>query len=129
MTDEQIIEELGIGDLAPEIQEKLLDEYSYQIGALMEQSLSQEKLDEYLAIINGDQAVIDAWLQHNAPDYRTTEAYNELAKGYDEDPEKVPADKAYAALAWVRQNAPSDFEQSVNQIKERFKADIAQYSA
>ena len=124
--DEQIVEELGLEELDQEKQQEIIDAYRMEIGQSLAGDLSEEQLEEFEAIINGDQDVIDGWLQENAPDYKTTEAYEKLNEGYDEDPEKVPADKVFASMAWIQKNSP-DFTGKVEDIKDRFKADIEQY--
>lgn len=124
--DEQIVNDLEIGDLDPEKQAALIDAYRMEIGQALASDLSDDQLAEFEAIINGDQEVIDNWLKENAPDYESTEAFEELGKGYDEDPEKVPADKVYASMAWVQKNSPN-LSEKVEAIKARIKADIEKY--
>lgn len=125
--DAQVIQDLGISGLTPEQQDTIINEYQIQVGSALAGDLSEEQLEEFEAIIDGNQEVIDRWLQENAPDYKSSEAFQELSKGYDEDPEKVPADKVYASMAWVEKYAGPDFADKVNAIKEHFKADIEQY--
>lgn len=124
--DEQIVQELGVEDFDQERQQEIIDAYRMEVGGILAGDLSEEKLEEFEAIINGEQSVIDAWLQENAPDYQSTEAFQKLSEGYDEDPEKVPADKVYASMAWVQKNSP-DFAEKVEAVKQRFKSDIEQY--
>jgi len=124
--DEQIIEELEIGNLSSDQQQALIDEYRMAVGEAITGNLSPELLAEFEAIVNGDQNVIDAWLQENAPDFQTTQAYADLNEGFDEDPEKVPADKVFASIAWMQKNSPN-FADTVAVIRDRIKANIAQY--
>lgn len=124
--DEQIVEELGLKELDRDKQQEIIDSYRIEIGQALAGDLNEEQLEEFEAIINGDQDVINGWLQENAPDYKTTEAYEQLGQGYDEDSEKVPADKVFASMAWVQKNSPN-FASTVEVIKDRFKADIEQY--
>jgi len=127
MFDEaQLIEQLGIQDLTPEEQENVLDEYKIQLGGRLTEDLSDDQLAEFEDIIDGNQEVIDRWLAANKPDYRDSEAYQELAKGYDEDPEKVPADKVYAATLWIATYSP-DFEEKMSAVVDQMKDHIDEY--
>jgi hypothetical protein len=124
--EENLVQELGIENLTRQQQQNVIDEFKIQVGEALSANLSADKLKEFELIINGDQQVIDSWLSNNVPDYRSQIAYQELQAGYDEDPDKVPGDKAYATLAWVEVNSP-DFRSSFAAIKENIKVNIDQY--
>ena len=114
--DQDLIAELGIEGLTPEEQATIIDNLNYDIGDALESSLSEEQLEEYQSIIDGDQAVIDAWLQHNVPHFKETPAFKEL----NEDADDIPADKVFASIAWIQFNAPH-FEQVVAELKQKAK--------
>lgn len=122
----QLIEQLGLQEYSPEDQQHLIEEYQMQIGEALTDGLTVEQLGEYQQIIDGNDEVIANWLNENEPNYRDTAAFKELSVGYDEDPEKVPADKVYASLAWVQHNA-KDIDQTVARIRDAIKANPAQY--
>lgn len=122
--DEDLITELGLEHLTTDQQQDIIDELSVRIGQELLGQLTQTQIDEYEAIINGEQPVIDAWLAANDPEYKETVAYQELSVGYDEDPEKVPADKVYASMAWVEKNSPQ-LAETVATIKADIKARVA----
>lgn len=126
LQDDQIVKELGIEYLSAEQQQDLINEYRIAIGEVIAGDLSQDQLDEFDQIIQGNQEVIDRWLAKNKPGFESDSLYALFQEGYDEDPEKVPADKAFAATAWIEKNSP-DFAEKVAAVRDRFKFDIAQY--
>jgi hypothetical protein len=125
MNSEELITELGIENYSPEEQQRILDELNMLVGEAMLGHLSEEQVDEYEAIINGDQEVITSWLAMNDPGYAETVAYQELAEGYEDDPDKIPADKVYASMAWIEKNNPN-LSETVAMIKATLKASLAQ---
>lgn len=125
--DTQLIQELGIGHLNAEQQENILDEFHTQVGEILSENLSEAQLDEYESIINGDDAVIEAWLAANAPDYKNTPLYEEIEAGYDTDPDKVPAEKVIAYLGWVELNNPG-IDEAIVTVKANIQSIIDQYT-
>ena len=121
---QDVIVELGLEHLTSEQQENVLEELNRRVGEKLFSQLSEEQAREYEAILNGDQAVIDAWLQANAPNYKESEAYKEFSIGFEEDPDKVPADKVFASMAWVQINSPN-IDATVDEIKAQLKAEFA----
>jgi len=126
MTNEDLIQELGIEAFTPEEQTNIIDKFQIEIGEALSEGLSEQQLAEYQSIIDGDQEVIDTWLAANAPDYKDTIAYKEFAIGFEEDPDQVPADKVFASMAWVQQHSPN-LNDTIESIKRTFKANPAEY--
>jgi len=124
--DDQLIAELEIQNLTLEEQQNVLDELRMQIGEALASGYTDEQMAEYQAIIDDDHEVINAWLIANAPDYKSTTAYQQLAEGYDSDPDKVSPDKVYAYMAWVEKNSP-ELAETVARIKADVKANIDSY--
>jgi len=122
--DDQIISELGIENLDPEQQQEVLNEFRMLVGEALAKDLSNEQMTEYFAIIDGNEAVIASWLTENVPDYKEMIAYQELAKGFDQDPDQVSPDKVFASFAWVQKNNPN-LAQTVEEIKTALKAHLA----
>lgn len=125
MNSDELIAELGIENKSPEEQQRILDELNMLVGEAMLGHLSEEQVTEYEAIINGDQEVITNWLTANDPHYQDTIAYQQLAEGYEDDPDKVPADKVYASMAWIEKNNPN-LNETVSMIKATLKANLTQ---
>jgi len=122
----QLIELLGLQEFSPEEQQTIIENYQMEVGEGLTEGLTEAQLQEYQQIIDGNQQVISDWLEQNQPEYRESTAFQELSEGYDEDPEKVPADKVYASIAWVQLNA-TDMEGTVARIQAEVKANPAQY--
>jgi hypothetical protein len=124
--NDELITELGLEALTSEQQQRIIDELNMRVGEALVADLSEAQIAEYEAIINGEQEVITSWLQTNDPSYADTVAYQQLTEGYDEDPDKVPADKVYASMAWVEKNNPN-LGQIVARIKAELKENFQQY--
>lgn len=107
---QDMISRLGIGELSETEQADILDEANRRIGENLSSGLNEQQINEYQAIIDGNQAVIDAWLEQNVPDYKESPIYQEIDAGFATDPDQVPADKAFAAMAWVQQHTPDALE-------------------
>lgn len=126
MNTDELIVELGIENLTTQEQQRVLDELNMRVGEAMLAGLSEDQINEYEAIINGHQDVINSWLETNDPGYADTIAYQQLAEGIDQaDPQTVHADKAYASMAWVEKNNPH-LGQTVVRIKDELKATLGQ---
>ena len=128
MNTDDLIVELGIERLTLAQQQSVIDELNMRVGEAVLGGLSTDQVKEYEAIINGHQDVITAWLKANDPEYTETTAYQQLAQGFEDDPDKVPADKVYASMAWIEKNNPN-LNQTIAGIKADLKASLAQYRA
>ncbi|RWZ78536.1 MAG: hypothetical protein EOT05_02180 [Candidatus Microsaccharimonas sossegonensis] len=124
MNSDELIVELGIENYSPEQQQRVLDELNMLVGEAMLGHLNETQVTEYEAIINGNQEVIINWLNENDPDYQESIAYQQLAEGYEDDPDKVPADKVYASMAWLEKNNPN-LSETVETIKATLKSRLA----
>ena len=121
---EDIIKRLGIESLPADEQEEIIDTLNERIGASISMSLTEQQINEYQAIIDGRQVVIDAWLDQNLPNYKDTEVYKEVLAGFESDPEKVPGDKVVASIAWVEKNVPNK-ESIVAKAIEDFSRELS----
>lgn len=121
---EDIIKRLGIESLSADEQEEIIDTLNERIGASISMSLTEQQINEYQAIIDGRQVVIDAWLDQNLPNYKDTEVYKEVQAGFESDPEKVPGDKVVASIAWVEKNVPNK-ESIVAKAIEDFSRELS----
>lgn len=124
---EDLIKELGIEGLEPEKQLRIVDELNMRVGEAIMSGLSEDQIAEYEAIINGEQDVISSWLASNDPGYKDTIAYQQLAEGVESDPDKVPADKVYASMAWIEKNNPN-LSDTVTAIKADLKTNLDQFA-
>ena len=103
VSTEALARHLTIEGLEGAVQQSIIDEAQRRIGEALLRDLSEQELHEYQAIIDGDQAVIDAWLSGHAPAYKTSLLFQEFESGVESDPDHTPADKAFAATAWIQE--------------------------
>jgi hypothetical protein len=122
--DEQFIEKLAITNLPQEKQNEVLEELNYRVGDAITETLSEQQQNEYEAIINADKIVIDAWLNQHLPNYKETALYEELAAGYDQDPEHIDPAKVVASIGWVELNVPT-IQEITNKVIEDLKSELA----
>ncbi|MES2630838.1 MAG: DUF5663 domain-containing protein [Patescibacteria group bacterium] len=125
--EDQLIEQLEIGHLSKESQAEILEDLNLRIGEAVSAELTEQQLTEYEAIINDNHDVIDAWLSQNAPEYKNSSAYKEIAAGYDQDPEHINPDKVFASLAWTQLNSPNAQEIAAKVIQD-FKKELSERS-
>ena len=104
--DEQIIEQLGINNLPSDEKEAVINEAQLRIGEAVSEQLTDDKLNEYQAIIDGDNDVIATWLEKNVPDYKNEVAYQSFEEGVESDPERNDPAKLFASIAWVQITVP-----------------------
>ncbi len=105
--DEYIIEQLGIEAFSKSEQQEMLDEIRLLIGEAVSEGLSHQQLNEYEAIINAHDAVIQPWLEQHAPEYKNTAVYQQLEESAKTDPEHNDPAKIFANLAWIERNVPN----------------------
>lgn len=122
--DEQIIEQLGIGDWPEEKQREILEIATVRFGNAITDSLTEQQLNEYKAIVDDNHEVIDAWLDQNVPDYKESPVYKEIAGGYDADPEKNNPAKLFASIAWIQVNVPN-VQSIIAKALDEYKQELA----
>jgi len=122
--EEYIVEALEIADWDAEKREPVVVEATMRIGNALLDSLTEQQYNEYQAIINDDQAVIDAWLSQNVPDYKDNLVYQEIEQNQDSDPEHNNPSKLFASIAWVQSTVP-DFQDRVADTLATYKQELA----
>jgi len=120
--DQELISELGIENLSEVEQGHVVDALTMKIGEALAAELSEKQLEEFQAIIDGDDDIINNWLAENEPDYKDNPAYEVFV----DEGEGVPAEKMYAYTAWLGVNKP-DFQDIVAEMKADIKANVDQY--
>jgi hypothetical protein len=122
--DDQIIEQLGIQDVAEDEQTEIINEAQVRIGEAISEKLTDDQLNEYQAIIDGNEAVISAWLEKNIPEYKDEPVYRSFVEGLETDPEKNSPEKLFTNLAWIQLTVP-DIQMVVAEAIEAFKQERA----
>jgi len=104
--DEQIVAQLGIAELPEDERKTAINEAQVRIGETISKELTDSQLDEYQAIIDGDNDVIAAWLEKNVPSYKDEAAYQAFEEVAVSDPEHNDPAKLFASIAWVQLTVP-----------------------
>lgn len=123
MDRQQLVDSLGVGNLPVETQDKVVEEAQRRIGEAMMAGLSEQQIGEYEAIVDGNQDVIDAWLEQNMPDYRDSELFEMVEADYESDPDHVPGDKVVASVGWVQKNVPN-LQTVISDVIGKMREDI-----
>lgn len=127
--DDQFLQDIGLADL-PEEQKKpflqhVYDQLEYRVGVRLSEGMSDAQLEEFEAIIDKKQEVIDAWIAQYAPDYATDQLFQKIqeASGLSEIDPILRSE--YAATKWLEVNRP-DYRDVVAQTLDELKQEIVQ---
>lgn len=121
---DELIEQLGIQSWPEDRQNEAVEMAVFRIGNAITEQLTEQQFNEYGAIVDDNQDVIDAWLESNVPDYKDSPVYQEFEAGYDEDPEKNNPAKLFASMAWVQLNVPN-VQDIIAQTLATYKTELA----
>lgn len=105
--EDLILQELNATNLAAEEKQEVLDQVAVRVGEAIGAQLTDAQRNEYQAIVDANQDVISAWLDQNMPDYKDSPIYQEVAAGFETDPEKIQPEKVVASIGWVEVNIPN----------------------
>jgi hypothetical protein len=127
--DEQFLNDIGLADL-PEDQRKpflqhVYDQLEYRVGVRLSDGMSDGQLEEFEAIIDKNEEVVNNWVATYAPNYTEDAVFNKIQveSGLTPDSPVLKAD--YAATKWLEVNRP-DYRDVVAQTLEELKSEINQ---
>jgi hypothetical protein len=127
--DEQFLNDIGLADL-PEDQRKpflqhVYDQLEYRVGVRLSEGMSDSQLEEFEAIIDKNEEVVNTWVANYAPNYAEDAVFNKIQveSGLTPDSPVLKAD--YAATKWLEVNRP-DYRDVVAQTLEELKSEINQ---
>ncbi len=125
--DDKFLDDLGLSSL-PEEQKKpflqhIYDELQLRVGERLSEGLTDEQLDEFEAIIDHKDEVVNPWIERFAPDYRQQETFQRLITELDIPADSIQAKAEYAATRWLELNRPN-YRQVVSETLESLKAEI-----
>jgi len=127
--DEQFLNDIGLADL-PEDQRKpflqhVYDQLEYRVGVRLSEGMSDAQLEEFEAIIDKNEEVVNNWVATYAPNYVEDAVFNKIQveSGLTVDNPVLKAD--YAATKWLEVNRP-DYRDVVAQTLEELKSEINQ---
>lgn len=126
--DDKFLADIGLGDL-PEEQKKpflqhIYDELELRVGTKLSEGMSDAQLEEFEAIIDHKDDIITAWLEANAPDYQSEDAYMRMQQMTGMPAGDKGLRDEYAATKWLEVNRP-DYRDVVAQTLEELKQEIA----
>jgi hypothetical protein len=125
--DDKFLDDLGLGGL-PEDQKQpflqhIYNELEMRVGTRLSEGLTDEQLDEFEAIIDHKDEVVNPWMERFAPDYQQQEAFRRLVTELNIPADSQHAKAEYAATRWLELNRPN-YRQVVNETLEGLKSEI-----
>jgi len=125
--DDQFLTDIGLADL-PEEQKKpflqhVYDQLEYRVGVRLSEGMTDAQLEEFEAIIDRKEDVVNNWIQTNAPGYAAEEVFHKIqqASGLAADNPALKAE--YAATKWLEVNRP-DYRDVVAKTLDELKTEI-----
>jgi len=125
--DDQFLNDIGLADLPDEQKKPFLqhvyDQLEYRVGVRLSEGMSDAQLEEFEAIIDRKEDVVNDWIHANAPGYAAEEVFQKIqqASGLSADSPVLKAD--YAATKWLEVNRP-DYRDVVAKTLDELKTEI-----
>ena len=127
--DDQFLADIGLADL-PEEQKKpflqhVYDQLEYRVGVRLSEGMTDAQLEEFEAIIDRKEDIVNNWIHTYAPGYAAEEMFQKIqqASGLSANDPALKAE--YAATKWLEVNRP-DYRDVVAKTLEELKAEIGQ---
>lgn len=127
--DDQFLQDIGLAEL-PEDQRKpflqhVYDQLEYRVGMRLSEGMSDAQLEEFEAIIDKKQEVVDAWVTQFAPGYGSDELFTKIQQATNLPAESPALKSEYAATKWLEVNRP-DYRDVVAKTLDELKQEIIQ---
>ena len=127
--DDQFLTDIGLAEL-PEDQRKpflqhVYDQLEYRVGMRLSEGMSDAQLEEFEAIIDKKQEVVDAWVAQFAPTYGSDELFAKIQHATNLPAESPALKSEYAATKWLEVNRP-DYRDVVAKTLDEMKQEIIQ---
>ena len=127
--DDQFLTDIGLAEL-PEDQRKpflqhVYDQLEYRVGMRLSEGMSDAQLEEFEAIIDKKQEVVDAWVAQFAPTYGSDELFAKIQQATNLPAESPALKSEYAATKWLEVNRP-DYRDVVAKTLDELKQEIIQ---
>jgi hypothetical protein len=125
--DDQFLTDIGLADLPDEQKKPFLqhvyDQLEYRVGVRLSEGMTDAQLEEFEAIIDRKEDIVNSWIQANAPGYAAEEVFHKIqqASGLAADNPALKAE--YAATKWLEVNRP-DYRDVVAKTLEELKSEI-----
>ena len=125
--DDQFLTDIGLADLPAEQKKPFLqhvyDQLEYRVGVRLSEGMNDAQLEEFEAIIDRKEDIVNTWIQANAPGYAAEEVFHKIqqASGLAADNPVLKAE--YAATKWLEVNRP-DYRDVVAKTLDELKTEI-----
>lgn len=125
--DDKFLLDIGLNEL-PEEQKKpflqhIYDELELRVGTKLSEGMSDAQLEEFEAIIDRKNEVVDDWLAKNAPSYHNDNGFIQLQKTTGLDVNDANLRSEYAATKWLEINR-SDYREVVSSVLDDLKKEV-----
>lgn len=125
--DDQFLNDIGLAGLPDEQKKPFLqhvyDQLEYRVGVRLSEGMTDAQLEEFEAIIDRKDDVVNNWISTNAPGYAAEEVFQKIqqASGLAADNPALKAE--YAATKWLEVNRP-DYRDVVAKTLDELKTEI-----
>lgn len=125
--DDKFLQDLGLDQLPEEQRQAFLqhiyDELELRAGTQLSEGMSDEQLEQFEAIIDKNQDVIQNWVAQYAPDYHNDPAFGRLQQATGLDVNDTSLRDEFVATKWLEINRP-DYRDVVASVLESLKQEI-----
>ncbi len=125
--DDKFLQDLGLDQLPEEQRQAFLqhiyDELELRVGTQLSEGMSDEQLEQFEAIIDKNQDVIQNWVAQYAPDYHNDPAFGRLQQATGLDVNDTSLRDEFVATKWLEINRP-DYRDVVASVLESLKQEI-----
>jgi len=127
--DDQFLSDIGLANLPDEQKKPFLqhiyDQLEYRVGVRLSEGMSDAQLEEFEAIIDRKEDVVNNWIQTNAPGYQAEEVFQKIQQASGLDANNPALKAEYAATKWLEVNRP-DYRDVVAKTLDELKNEINQ---
>lgn len=127
--DDQFLNDVGLAGLPDEQKKPFLqhvyDQLEYRVGMRLSEGLSDAQLEEFEAIIDKKQEVIERWIAQYAPEYANDPLFQKIQSTSGLTSVDPVLKSEYAATKWLEVNRP-DYRDVVAQTLDGLKQEIGQ---
>ena len=108
--DDKFLQDLGLDQLPEEQRQAFLqhiyDELELRVGTQLSEGMSDEQLEQFEAIIDKNQDVIQNWVAQYVPDYHNDPAFGRLQQATGLDINDTNLRDEFVATKWLEINRP-----------------------
>ena len=125
--DDKFLQDVGLGGLPDEQKQAFLQYFREQlelrVGTKLSEGLSDAQLEEFEAIIDKNEEVINNWIAQYALNYHQDEAFVRLQQATGLDVNDPVLRDEFVATKWLEVNRP-DYRDVVARVLEALKQEI-----